>query len=311
MKLPQNLRQKGNAFYYDHGGKPRRWESLGSDKAKALARWAEIKGGSSVNDTVGELVDLFMADKSGLADNTLKSYRKSADIIRRLVGHIPKMAIRQRHMRSLIEKYPAKQMARNAALFLKTVYAWAVSEDHIEHSPLAGMRLKGQSQRERYLTHDEFLAIREKLEPKFQVAADLAYLLSLRVSEVVALKFSDFKDGVVRIYQKKTKKFKSMEISPDVQAALERAKTLPGSIRGMTLIARRDGSPHAAQTVSAAFYEARIKAGIPDARFHDARAKSASDDPSTAQDRLAHKRQATTDIYLRKPKVVTPIKGIT
>lgn len=310
MKLPRKLRQKGRAFYYDHGGKPRRWEALGSDKARALTRWAELEGGSSAEDTVGQLVENFLAEKTGLSHNTLRSYRNSAAVVKKQVGHIPKTEIRQRDMKKMIELNPSKQMARNAALFLKTVFAWAVEEDKLDFSPLAGMRLKGQSRRERYLTNDEFLAIREKLEPKFQIAADFAYLLSLRVSEVVALKFSDFKDGVVRIYQKKTKKFKTMEITEDVQKALDRAKTLPGSIRGMTVIARRNGKPHAASTVSSAFYEARIEAGIPDARFHDARAKSASDDPDTAKDRLAHKRQATTEIYLRKPKVVTPIKGI-
>lgn len=310
MKLPPKLRMKGKAYYYDHGGKPRKWEALGSDKAKALTRWSEIQSGSCSVDTVGSLVDLFLSRKTGLAENTLRSYRNSAKIIKAVAGHIPKTMIRQKHMRALIEAHPSKQMARNAALFLKTVYTWAVSEDEIEHSPLMGMRLDGQSRRDRYLTHSEFLTIRENLEPRYQVAADLAYLLGLRVSEVVKLKFSDFKDGVVTVHQQKTKKPKRLEITEDVKVALERARTLPGSIRGFHLVSRRDGKKMSENTVSEAFREAAKRAGIPDARFHDVRAKSASDDEITAQERLGHARAETTRIYLRKPKVVTPIKGI-
>lgn len=310
MKNPPRLRQKGRAYYYDHGGKPRKWEALGSDRARALARWAEIQGGVSNGDTVGSLVDLFMSRKTGLAENTLKSYRNSAKIIKAVAGKIPKDQIRQRHMKALIQSHPSKQMARNAALFLKTVYAWAVSEDEIAYSPLMGMRLEGQSHRDRYLTHDEFIAVRDKLSPKYQVAADLAYLLGLRVSEVVKLKFSDFKDGVVTINQQKTKKSKYQEISVDVETVLERARTLPGSIRGFFLVSRRDGKPMAAETVSDAFNRGAKRAGIPNARFHDIRAKSASDDELTAQARLGHARAETTRLYLRKPKIVTPIKGI-
>ena len=40
MKRP-NLRKRGSVWYYDHGGKPRRWERLGTDEAVALARYED------------------------------------------------------------------------------------------------------------------------------------------------------------------------------------------------------------------------------------------------------------------------------
>lgn len=310
LDLPPKMRIKGKAYYYDHGGKPRKYEPLGSDKSKALLRWAEIHAGSSLNGTVSSIVDLFLSRKTDLTENTRKSYRNSAKIIKKVAGHIPVSEIRQYHMNTLIEKYPAKQMARNAALFLKTVYAWAVSVGEIEFSPFAGMRLKGQSRRERYLTDGEFVAIREKLSTKYQVAVDLAYLLGLRVSDVANLKFSDFKDGVVTIIQKKTGRTVTHELSDDLRNALERARTIPGSVRGVTVICDRKGQPHDPETISEAFTRAAKRAGIPNARFHDIRAKSASDDTENAQSRLGHARPETTQIYLRKPVVVTPIKRI-
>lgn len=308
----KRLRQKGKAYYYDHGGKPRKWEALGSDRAEALRRYADIeRGKNSEIRTVGALVDLFISKKQGLAENTLRSYRMYAKVINKVsLAPAPIMAIDQGHLFQIIDEYKKKHTARNTALFVKTVYAWAVSRGYIPFSPFTGMRIPGMSRRKRYLTDTEFLAVREKLEPKFQVAADLAYILTLRVSEVVKLKFADFKDGVGSIWQKKGRKFKYQEVSKDVENVLERARTLPGSIRGIYLVCNRKGQPYAEGTVSAAIKKAMRAAGIEDSRFHDIRAKSGSDDEETAQKRLDHANPQTTKIYLRKPKVVTPIRAV-
>jgi hypothetical protein len=42
VKYP-GLRRRQNAFYYDTGGKPRRWIALGSDEAAAMKRYAELR----------------------------------------------------------------------------------------------------------------------------------------------------------------------------------------------------------------------------------------------------------------------------
>lgn len=309
----KKLRQKGKAYYFDHGGKPRKWEALGSDRAEALRKYADIV---RVKDdgikTLGQLAGLYIAKHQDLSVNTLRAYRLYLKILTNKcnLSIAPIMSVDQGHLNQFIDGYPKKHTARNTALFVKTVYAWAVSRGYIPLSPFTGMRLKGMSRRKRYLTDTEFLAIREKLEPKFQIAADLAYILSLRVSEVVKLKFSDFKEGVGSIWQKKGKRFKYQEVSKDVENALERARTLPGSIRGIYLVCNRKGQPYAENTVSRAIKKAMRAAGIEDSRFHDIRAKSGSDDEETAQKRLDHANPQTTKIYLRKPQVITPIRAV-
>lgn len=311
MKL-KRFRQKGRAFYYDHGGKPRYWEPLGSDKSEALRKYAGIeKGKNSSINTVGSLVALYIKKRQHLETNTLRSYRLYAKVLDQVnAAPAPLGALDQGHLNQMIDEYPSRHTARNTAMFVKTVYAWAVSRGYIKTSPFTGMRLKGTSRRKRYLTHGEYLATRSFLEPKFQIAADIAYLLSLRVSEVVKLKFTDFKDGVGTIWQKKGKKFKYQEISQDVADVLERAKALPGAVRGIHLVCNRKGQPYAEGTVSKAIKKAQRLAGIEDSRFHDIRAKSASDEPESAKGRLDHVNQQTTQGYIRKPVVATPIKGI-
>ena len=124
------------------------------------------------------------------------------------------------------------------------------------------------------------------------------------------LRFADFKDGVVTIRQQKTKSVKQQIITEDVKAVLERAKTLPGAVRGLALVCNRSGQPYSPQTISGAFFEASKLAGIKDVRFHDIRAKSASDETATAQARLGHATSQTTQIYLRKPIIATPINKV-
>lgn len=308
--MPEHLRQKGKAFYYDHGGKPRRWEPLGSDRSKALIRWAEIQGGKKQSDTVGHIVRVYLANLGPLAESTKLNYRKSAALILKCFDECPTDQMQAHYLTNFINEYKSKQMARNAALFLKTVYAWAFSTGRVKTNPFLGLRFKGQSRRDRYLTDEEFRLIRTHLSIQFQIAADLAYLLGLRVSGVVALKFSDIKDGVLSFHPKKSKKPIHYRLNDEVLGVIERARALPGSIRGFTVICNRYGKPYSTQTVSQAFTEAAKKAGVEDARFHDIRAKSASDDATTAQGRLGHTDAKTTAGYLRKPQIVTPIKGL-
>jgi len=305
------LRQQGPRYYYDHGGKPRKWEPLGKDWDRVMTRYRELEGGGRAQDnTVGWLIGRFMATRSELAANTVKSYRNSAELIGSVFSSCPLAELKRGHVLDFIDRYPKKQMARNAAAFLKMVCAYGVERELLPMNPLGGMKLKGKAKRDRYLNDSEFLTIRERLKPVYQVAADLAYLLGLRVSGVVTLRFNHIKDGILSFQPPKSKKPITYQLSPEVEAVIERARTLPGSVRGLTVICKRNGKPMNEITVSRAFFAAAKQAGIEDVRFHDIRAKSASDDAATAQGRLGHSDARTTDGYLRKPQVVFPIKNV-
>jgi integrase len=305
-----HLRQQGARYYYDHGGKPRHWEPLGKDWTKALARYQEIVSGHKASgDTVSALIDKYMAALSGLKPTTLTNYRKSAKIIHTHFGDAPPHQVEQKHVHRFIDKQPAKMMARNAVLFLKTVLTWGYSRGHVKENKLVGLRLKGQNRRERYLTDGEFMAIREHLKEPFQIAADLAYVLGLRVSGAVRLKFSHAKDGEINFHPPKSKKPLKVRITPDVQDILDRAMRQTGAC-GLYVVHSRTGQPYGEATVSKAIRLAAAKAGIEDVRFHDIRRKSANDEPETARGRLGHTDQRTTNGYLVKPVTVTPIGRI-
>jgi len=305
------LRKQGPRYYYDYGGKPRKWEPLGKDWNLVYRRYMEIEAVASTSNTVGWLMAKYVSSRPiTLRPNTMKSYRQSEDTINRVFVDCPIQEMTQGLALRFIDEHPHKQSARNGVLFLKQVYKWASDRDFILKSPFQGMALDNKSKRDRYLNDSEFLAIREKLKPVYQVAADLAYLLGLRVSGVVTMKFSHIKDGILSFQPPKSRKPITYQLSDEVKVVIERARTLPGGVRGLTVICNRNGTPMNEITVSRAFAEGAKKAGIQDVRFHDIRAKSASDDAPTAQGRLGHSDSRTTDGYLRKPQVVFPIKNI-
>mgnify|MGYP003643179043 CR=1 FL=1 len=302
-----NLRQQGQRYYFDHGGKPRRWEPLGKDFAKVMARYHEIVGGQQANgSTVCSLIDKHLAKLSGKSPATVKNYRNCAKIIKPIFGHLAPHQVEQWHITRFIEESTRKMMARNAALYLKLSLSWGVAHGYVKHSKLVGMRLEGQNRRKRYLTDGEFLTIRNALRGPFQIAADLAYLLSLRVSGAVMLKFSDVKDGVISFHPPKSKNPISFTVTQEVQEVLDRAKRQDGA-GSLYVVHSRVGQPYSKHTISLSFAKAAKAVGIENVRFHDIRAKSASDDAPTATKRLGHTDERTTAGYLRKPEVITPI----
>jgi integrase len=307
LDLPPRMRRVGAAFYYDAGGKPRKWIPLGSDKAGALLRWAELRGADASGRTVGDLIDKYLA-QCDVADTTMINYRKFAAVIRKYFGDAPVSQVRAGHIQEFHDQHPKRMLARNLVVFFKQILKKAVQWEWIPTSPADKVEVRPQSKRKRYLTDDEFLAIRAHLAEPFQVAVDLAYLLGLRVSDVVRLTFSDVKDGKLSITQKKTGEPLIYEVTPELEDVLARGRALKRPIRGFHVICNRRGKPYTEKAVSTAFKAAADALGIKDVRFHDLRAKSASDEQETAQKRLGHRSAAATLSYLRKPVVVSPIR---
>lgn len=308
LDLPQRMRRVGAAFYYDTGAKPRKWIALGSDKAKALTRWAELRGADSSGRSVGTLIDKYLAQSSELSDNTLRNYRNLAAIVRKFFGTAPVDQVRSGHIQEFHDRHPRKMLARNVVIWFKQVLKKAVQWEWIASNPADKVEVRPQRKRDRYLTDAEYVAIRERLAPQFQVAVDLADRLALRVSDVVGLRLSDVRDGRITIMQKKTRKAVVYEVTPEIEEVLAGAMALKRPVRGLYVICNRRGAPYAEKTVSQAFKDAANALGIRDVRFHDLRAKSASDEQATAQQRLGHRSAAATLSYLRKPVVVTPIR---
>lgn len=307
LDLPPRMRRAGAAFYYDAGGKPRKWIPLGSDKAKALARWAELRGSGAATRNVATLIDKYLA-QSTVSANTLTNYRAYAAVIRKYFGDAPVDQVRSGHIQEFHDRYKYKMQGRNVVILFKQMLKKAVQWEWIPSNPGDKVEVRPQPKRGRYLTDAEFMAVRAALPEHFRIAVDLAYMLGLRVSDVVRLKLSDVKDGHLAIMQKKTGEPLLIQMTPEIEEVMARARALERPVRSMHFICNRRGNPYREKTVSYAFKVAAKAIGIKDVRFHDIRAKSASDEQETAQKRLGHRSAAATLSYLRKPVAVLPIR---
>jgi integrase len=243
-----------------------------------------------------------------VAESTLRNYKRFAATIRTYFGSAPVEQVTTGHIQEFLDLSTKRADARNTVTFFSTMMKKSVQWGWRADNPCASVEKPPPSKRKRYMTDAEFLAIRERLPEHFRIAMDLAYLLSLAVSDVAKIKLSDIRDGRLYMTRKKTGKALAFEMTSELEEVIARAKALKRPVRGLFLLCSMRGRPYNAKTLSRAISEAAKALGIEDVRFHDLRAKSASDEQETAQRRLGHADPRTTAVYLRKPEPVAPIR---
>lgn len=102
------MRRKGAGYYYDHGGSPRRWEPLGTDKARALRKWAEIQGAESPERTVNTLIDRYcLRRREKWAPSTARNYDRMFKTIRKYFGAAPVEAVKADHLQDFVDQQVA------------------------------------------------------------------------------------------------------------------------------------------------------------------------------------------------------------
>src|SRR6185436_9203573 len=102
--------------------------------------------------------------------------------------------------------------------------------------------------------------------------------------------------------QQKTGKRLLVNMTPELEQAIARAKGLHSNIRGLTLFHGRGGRPLSYSGVHGAWERACERAGVKDATPHDIRAMAATvakKQGKSATALLGHSTESTTTRYLR------------
>lgn len=317
MKL-KRLRRKGHAYYYDAGGKPRRWIALGSDLTVAMRRYEQLVLAPTTPGTVGELVAVYMANlraKQKVKESTLATYAQYAKHLSSVFGDIPAHLLSPKDVARYLDK--CKRAARdNEISLLRAAYAHAVKTvEGIEFNPCIGIKSDREPAKERrYISDRELEAVIAKARPELAVAIELGYATGLRVSDILKLRWDDFAENSA-IVQKKAVGGPRQRylLTPELRELLARARAVQGRIVSMYVIAGRGGRPVVYQTFWTWWVAACAAAGVEAARFHDVRAKAATDRDAEGGDAtklLGHASAQTTKAYLRGRKVntVEPLK---
>lgn len=196
-------------------------------------------------------------------------------------------------------------MTNRCLSLMKQVMNYAVRRRMVVNNPVIGVDAHDEAQRDREIKPAEFRAIYEKAGARLQCIMDLWYLTGQRVMDVMRIHRSQLLDDGIEFKQQKTGKKLLVRWTPELKAAVERAKGL-STVPTLTLFHGRFRRPLDYQSVHLQWVVACEAAGVANAQMRDLRAMSATEAEEqgiNATSLLGHSSAAMTKRYLRRKKV--------
>lgn len=139
---------------------------------------------------------------------------------------------------------------------LSTFFSWCVLQGHITVNPCREIKLKAPPKRKSKLTDEKFWLIHRHLAPMGQVFLELLYLTRQRPTEIRLLRESQIGHEYIHFTPSKTEHTSGEEveilITPEIRAALDRARALRPARKVEQLARRRD--PYIIQTRDGSHY---------------------------------------------------------
>lgn len=207
------------SYAYDMRGTGQPDVSLGTDRAEALARWAELHHGGV--KARGTLEEAFVGwetrgieareDGRRRMPATIAGYRKCLAMLRPVFGRSTWSEISLPVLRRYVQQRSSKSRARQEMQVMAVVWTWARLEGLTDRpwpgEGAGGSGWKGRaSAAPREVTDAEFAAIYAHADPVVRAYMDIASATGARPGDVIRLRLSDVRDGVLVIQASKTGK---------------------------------------------------------------------------------------------------------
>ena len=175
----------------------------------------------------------------------------------------------------------------------RALFAYGRGLDLIcDHDPFRGLKAP-ESGEYRPWTQEELQAFLRSSTPDMAMAIRLAYYTGQRMGDVLAMKWSDIKDGCIHVRQQKTGAVLAIPLHPRLKTALrqhERHQKKAG-VQTTHILTMSNGEPFSADTFRCRFRRERIAASLPnDVVFHGLRklmAVSLSEGGASTQEIMA------------------------
>lgn len=327
------VRKKGKKtfYYYDHGGKPRREEPLGSDYGLAIMRWAEIRRDGDAKPaavvTFSYVATQYFAEVVPTkGQETQKDNKRELKQLLRFFNNPPGPldGIEPKHVKQYlrIRGAKAKVRANREKALLSHIWNWARETGFTSlPNPCAGVKGFTEKGREDVYIEDEvFQAVWDAGQQPLRDAMDLAYLTAQRVADTLKMDERHIKQGFLEVTQNKRGAKRRIEIVGELDALLKRisARKATYKVHSTKLVVGEKGQPLTYRMLCDRFYKARELAGIEIGtfQFRDLRAKAGTDKADSSQDirqaqkQLGHSSVVMTEHYTRKRRgeKVTPTR---
>jgi len=322
--LPPRMRKIGHAFYhvshhYDENGKSVRPNvPLGSDRAKALTKWAEIEGSNcpSPLGTFGYCIERYIRDiLPEKTPKTQRNYLRSAKAITAAFGKVQTTGIKPMHIYKYMDGHPKPLVANGDIKLMSVVFSYAMRWGECSINPCRGVRRHSEPPRDRYIEDFELQEFITAASPSMKVIIELAYITAMRKGDLLGIMISDVKPDGLYVRQGKTGKRQIFEWSPELRRIVAEARALPRRVHTMYLFTSRNGTPYSSDGFDSNWQRIMKRTGIAGVHFHDIRGKSITDAKAAsgidnAQALAGHKNSSMTEQYIRSRGVqkVTPLK---
>ena len=303
--LPKWMHEKHGAYYLVRQNK---WTRLAGNLHDALVEYARLTAGPD-SAALGKLVTDVLADlKLTVAESTYGNYVLCSKRVLKAFAKFTPQQIKPHHIARFLDankKTPG--MANFLHAFLRNVFKRAVRWGIVESDPTRDIEKFKMEGRDRLITDDEWKRIKEYASPTLSCLMDMAYLTGQRISDVMKIRYSEITEEGIYIKQKKTKASRLILMTPDLDAAINAARAIHSSVKGLTLFHKSDGAPLVYSTIYEHWRRACAAAGIEavgknGAHFHDIRANAATDANEAGMDSmllLGHTTESSHQRYLR------------
>lgn len=284
--------------------------------------------------TVGAILDRYESEcLDELAPRTQYAYRLHIGHLRRRFGHLEAEALEPRTFAEFLNERKrgrinrARELAVLSAAMTIAVRRWFWIKVNI----LRDVERPKSKPRDRLISDEEFAACKALAPYRIQLAMQLALLTGQRQGDIIRFEWANVREVVIddperpgerkaitelQLQQGKTGKRLGIEVTPDLEALLDKCWQLQGGGNaGSTyVLPTRTSKPYTSAGFRAAWQKVRLKwerAGGENLRFHDIRAMAATKCPTLemAQALLGHSTPALTrKVYRRGVERVKPLR---
>lgn len=315
------VRQRGDRayYFYDHGIGPngrRREEPLGTDRALAIKRWAELEHATALPPpavlTFRHVAERYMEEIAPTkAPRTHSDNKREVENLKAFFDDppAPLESIKPVNVRQYLNwRKSAPVRANREKALLSAIWNFARDKGYTDlPNPCAGIKGYKEAGRDAYVEDVEYGKIWEKADPCLRDAMDLAYLTGQRPADVLRLSEMDVRDGFLHVRQAKTGAKLRIATDGELADVLERirARKRGYKVHSTLLVVNEHGRAIGVNAMSRRWAKACTAAKVQGLQFRDLRAKAGTDkadsagDVRQAQKQLGHKSVVMTESYIR------------
>lgn len=306
--LPERVYFRRSCYFFvDRAGK---WHNLGKVYGDALTAYGRLSHGSAPLSTLGHVFDRYEREiVPTKARKTQEQYRHALGLLRLAFGAMQPDHLTPPDIYAYLDRRPAVAGNREKAV-LSAVYSRAIEWGAATANPCRLVRRNTEKPRDRVVTPEEITAVEALASPVQRVAMRLALLTGLRLGDLLALQWADWREDGLHVRTHKTGTRLIFARSPDLVAVLDEARALFDGIRAHILCTR--GGHRVTESGWHSMWQRlmtkTVASGIERFHFHDLRSVAASHH-AAPQELLGHDDPRTTNrVYRRAPRRVDTVR---